>query len=141
MNHLQESNVTAAQDSLALLFVCLEQSAMDQGNMQVGLLLSLTEDPPQSLFTGRSLASGANPKPFAPTAHQRWVTIALQYLKELDVISTRRSEANASRGGASSSQQGSQDDAQAKAKAQSKKKPKGKSKGQKNQFTEGEEEN
>ena len=68
MNHMQEDNFLAAKDAIALLFVCLEQTAMDGdgGNMQVGLLLSLTEDPPQSVFTGRSLASTANPKPFAP---------------------------------------------------------------------------
>eukprot|EP00438_Fugacium_kawagutii_P010368 Skav231998 [mRNA] locus=scaffold719:448670:469014:- [translate_table: standard] len=93
MNHIQEGNHLAAQDSLALLFVCLEQAAMDGGNLQIGLLLSLTEDPPQSLFSGRSLASQMHPRPFAPTAHQRWVTTALQYLKEMDVITTKRAEA------------------------------------------------
>lgn len=92
MNHMQESNHLAAMDSLSLLFVCLEQAAMDGGSLQVGLLLSLTEDPPQSLFTGRSIAAGAQPRAFAPTASQKWITIALQYLKEMDVISTRRSE-------------------------------------------------
>lgn len=35
--------------------------------------VALVEDPPQTLFSGRSLAAGANPKPFAPTASQRWV--------------------------------------------------------------------
>ena len=91
-NHLQEDNIPAAKDALSLLFVCLEQSAMDGGSMQVGLLLALVEDPPQSLFTGRSLAQGAHPRPFAPTAHQKWVTSALQYLKEMDVIATKRAE-------------------------------------------------
>ena len=62
------------------------------GNMQVGLLLSLTEDPPQSLFSGRSLAAQTHPRPFAPTAHQKWITTALQFLKEMDVISARRAE-------------------------------------------------
>lgn len=65
--------------------------------MDVGLLLALVEDPPQTLFSGRSLAAGANPRPFAPTASQRWVTTALQYLKELDVISSRRAEATNNR--------------------------------------------
>ena len=93
MGHMQEQNHLAAQDAIGLLFVCLEQTAMDSGNMQVGLLLSLQEDPPQTVFSGRSLASGANPRPLAPTACQKWVTTALQYLKELDVISTKRAEA------------------------------------------------
>ena len=98
LNLMMEENHLAAKDALSLLFVCLEQTAMDNGNMQVGLLLSLTEDPPQSLFTARSVASAALPRPFAPTAHQRWVTTALQYLKEMDVIATKRAEVSATRG-------------------------------------------
>ena len=92
MNYMMEENHAAARDALSLLFVCLEQTSMDGGSMQVGLLLSLQEDPPQALFTNKSLANAALPRPFAPTAHQRWVTTALQYLKEMDVISTRRME-------------------------------------------------
>lgn len=53
LNHMQEDNHMAAKDAAALLFVCLEQAAMDNGNLQVGLLLSLTEDPPASLFSAR----------------------------------------------------------------------------------------
>lgn len=110
MNYMMEENFMAAKDALSLLFVCLEQTSMDGGSMQVGLLLSLQEDPPQSLFTNRSLATAALPRPFAPTAHQRWITTALQYLKEMDVISTRRAEVAGGKntsdrqGGASSSQ-------------------------------------
>ena len=92
MEHLQQNNVGAAQDCIALLLVCLEQTAMDSGNMQVGLLLSLTEDPPQSLFSNRSLAMSSRPRAFAPTADQKWITCALQFLKELDTISARRLE-------------------------------------------------
>ena len=72
---------------------------MDAGNMQVGLLLSLTEDPPQALFTGRSLCKSSLRRPFAPTASQRWITVALQYLKEMDVIATRRLEVTAPKKG------------------------------------------
>ena len=42
LNHMMEENHAAARYSLSLLFVCLEQTAMDSGNMQVGLLLLLT---------------------------------------------------------------------------------------------------
>ena len=86
---MQEENYLAANDAMSLLLVCLEQTAMDNGKMDIGLLLALVEDPPHSLFSGRSLAVAANPKPFAP----RWVMTALQYLKEMDVISNRRAEA------------------------------------------------
>ena len=63
MNHLQEENYQAAKDALSVLFVCLGQTALDGGNMQVGLLLSLTEDPPASLFSARSIATLSHPHP------------------------------------------------------------------------------
>lgn len=52
MNFMQEGNHHAAMDATSLLFVCLEQAAMDGGNLQVGLLLSLTEDPPSHCSRG-----------------------------------------------------------------------------------------
>lgn len=124
MNHLQEENWLAARDSIALLFTCLEQMAMDNGKMEVGLLLSLQEDPPQTVLTRRSLAAGSTAKPFAPTAHQRWITTALQYLKEMDVISTRRQEA-AKKGEQTTGDQA----AGATTKAAAKKKTKGRGRG------------
>ena len=92
MAYMQQENFPAAMDSLALLFVCLEQSAMDNGRMDLGLTLALVEDPPHSLFSARSIAASVNPRPFAPTASQRWAPVALQYLKESDTIATRRQE-------------------------------------------------
>eukprot|EP00435_Cladocopium_sp_Y103_P018207 s233_g4.t1 len=134
MNFLQEDNLQAAKDAVALLFVCLEQAAMDGGNLQVGLLLSLTEEPPQSLFTGRSLANSALPRLFAPTAAQPWVTSALQYLKEMDVIATRRSEATS---GKKSSPGGGGGDTQAATSSNATPKKKGKGRGRgKNQQNE-----
>ena len=84
LDHLQQGNEMAAKDALALLLVCLEQTAMDNG-----------EEPPQAMFNNRSLATSGRPKAFAPLADQRWITTALQYLKELDAISSRRSEVTA----------------------------------------------
>ena len=40
LNHMQEENFLAARDALALRFVCQEQTAMDNGKMEVGLLLA-----------------------------------------------------------------------------------------------------
>lgn len=116
MNYLQDGNVMAAQDSLSLLFVCLEQAAMDGGKLDIGLLLALVEDPPQTLFSGRSLAASVNPRPFAPTANQRWATVALQYLREMDTLASRRTEATSKTqgGGAGGQQAGGQGNAQTK---------------------------
>ena len=120
LDHMQQGNDVAARDALALLMVCLEQTSLDGGNMQIGLLLALTEDPPASLFSNRSLALGSRPRAFAPMADQRWVTTSLQYLKELDTIQNRRSEVTAPSSKGATAKEDS---------ASPKKKPKGKSKG------------
>ena len=92
MDHLQNDNMDAAKDGAALMMVCLEQSALDGGQLDVGLLLALVEDPPSSLFTNRSVTPLSRGKAFAPLAEQRWITTALSYIKELDAISARRAD-------------------------------------------------
>ena len=132
LDHLQNENVPAAQDAAALLFVCLEQTALDNGKMDIGLMLALTEDPPAGVFSNRSIATSSMPRTFAPTADQRWITCALAFLRELDLISSRRQEAT---GGKSAKTQ------KEEAEQSSKQKPKqkGKGKGKKGQSTEEEE--
>lgn len=90
LDHLQNENVAGAKDAIALLAVCLEQTALDNGRMDVALLLSLTEDPPSGLFTNRTLATHSRGRAFAPLADQKWITNALSYIKELDTITSRR---------------------------------------------------
>ena len=93
LDFLQQGNTMAAKDTMALLFVFLEQMALDNGKMDVAVLLALIEDPPQGLFSNRAFTAIARQRAFAATAVQKWVTVALQYLKELDTIQTRRVEA------------------------------------------------
>lgn len=70
----------------------LEQTALDNGQMDIGLLLALVEDPPAALFSNRAVAPLSRGRAFAPMAEQRWITTALSYIKELDAISNRRSD-------------------------------------------------
>ena len=77
MDHLQCDNMAAAQDATSLLLVCLEQSAMDAGHLEIGLLLSLAEDPPTGVFSNRTLAPLSRGKSFAPLADQKWISLAL----------------------------------------------------------------
>ena len=46
--------------------------------------------PPHSVFSARSLASSVNQRPFAPTASQRWATVALHYLNCYKKVRGRR---------------------------------------------------
>ena len=102
MDYLQCENWEGARDATALLAVCLEQTALDS-SMDVGLLLSLTEDPPSGLFANRSLAPLPKGKAFAPLADQKWITISLSFIKELDLIAQRRNDVVGGRSSAASS--------------------------------------
>lgn len=92
MDHLQADNLLAAKDSAALLMVCLEQGAMDAGHLDIGLLLSLGENPLSGVFTNRSLSPLSRGRSFAPLAEQKWVSLALSYIKELDQITQKRAD-------------------------------------------------
>jgi len=80
------------KDTLALLIVMVEQACLDQGRFDLGQLLTLQEDPPASILTNRQLSQVSRAKAFSPLANQRWVTVALAFLKELDTIVVKRSE-------------------------------------------------
>ena len=92
MDYMQVDNHLAAKDSLALLCVMLEQAALDGGRLDLGQILTLSDDPPSSIFSNRQMMMVGRTKAFAPLADQRWVTVALAYLKELDTITTKRVE-------------------------------------------------
>ncbi|CAE7831595.1 unnamed protein product [Symbiodinium sp. CCMP2592] len=80
-----------ARDHVALLATCLEQAALDHGRMEVAYQLTLLEDPPSSMFLARS-GPTARGRAFAPMASQRWVSVVLAHLRELDTIQARRAE-------------------------------------------------
>ena len=131
-DYLQTENMSAARDTIALLCVMLEQAVMDGGRLDLAQVLTLQDDLPSGIFVNRQAGVLSRSKSFSPLADQRWITIALAYLKEMDTLQTKRTEIA---GGAKSSPEpGNQ--GQPKAKAQGKKK--GRGKGQ-NQQTEEEE--
>ncbi|CAE7489600.1 unnamed protein product, partial [Symbiodinium necroappetens] len=88
---LLNDRVQLAKDHLALLAVCLEQAAMDGGRMEVAYQMTFLEDPPSSMFMARAGPS-ARSRAFAPLASQRWVSVILTHLRELDTIQARRGE-------------------------------------------------
>eukprot|EP00435_Cladocopium_sp_Y103_P024671 s2443_g6.t1 len=93
LDHLQNDNVAAARDGAALMAVCLEQAALDNGRLDIGLLLALADDPPSGVFQNRAGTTYARGRTFAPLADQRWITIALAYIKEMDLIASKRMDA------------------------------------------------
>ena len=91
-DHLHRGSVDAASDLLALLLLMLDQAALDAGDLSFGWCLTLQPDPPGSLYQDVSGAVGHASRAFSPLAEQRWVTIGLSYLKEIETISARRGE-------------------------------------------------
>ena len=85
-----------AQDLLALAMVALEQVAQDGGKWELGYLLSLQEDPPGTILSTKATSTNPRMRAFAPLCPQPWATVALSYLREMDVISSRRAEASSS---------------------------------------------
>ena len=95
MDFLQADNIMAAKDSCALLAVALEQAVMDGGRFELASVLTLQDDLPASIFMNRNAGAFSRSRSFAPLAEQRWVTVALAYLKELDTIQSKRLELDA----------------------------------------------
>ena len=89
---LMDENLPAARDATALLAVTLEQGVMDNGRLDIASLLCLQEEPPSSVFSMRNAGLSLRSKAFAPLADQRWVTVALSFMKEMEVIGSKRLE-------------------------------------------------
>ena len=58
----------------------------------LGLCLDLLEDPLAQQFHARPYSSNPRSRAFSPLSPVAWTTCALQYLKEIDLITTRRLE-------------------------------------------------
>ena len=88
-------DIAGVQEHLALLYVAIEQANMDQGRWDLAFQLLLLDDPPAQLWTynraGNPMSTGRS-RAFAPLCPQRWATISLAFLKELDFIHNRRTE-------------------------------------------------
>lgn len=89
---LMAGNVEAAKDSIALTAVMVEQASMDHGRFDLAQVLTFQEDPPSSIFMTRATSQVSRSRAFAPLADQRWITVSLAFLRELDTITTKRAE-------------------------------------------------
>ena len=92
-----EEDYHRAQEHLALMVCSLEQAALDQGDWSVAFLVSLVEEPPLQLFQDRMVSLHGQGRPFAPTMPTPWAAMILSYLKEMEVLATRKSETTSTR--------------------------------------------
>ena len=92
LDFLQMENLAGARDAASLLAVTLDQAALDNGRFDLALLLCLQEEPPSTVFSHKPPSMLSKARSFSPLADQKWVTVALAYVKELDLISAKRLE-------------------------------------------------
>ena len=86
-----QGDLHQVRERLALLMVALEQSVVD-GDWTVAFLLSLAEDPPISLFLDKTSTMSPFGKPFSSLVPPPWASVVLAYVKEMEVLQSRKPE-------------------------------------------------
>ena len=79
------------KEYLGILAACLEQSTMD-GNWGVAYVLSMLEEPPIQVFSDRMQTTSGIARPFAPLVPPSWAATALSFLKEVELLQTKKTE-------------------------------------------------
>lgn len=79
------------KEFLALLVAALEQSALD-GSWNLAWVLTLMDDPPAMLFADRMTPVVSHGRPFSPLIPPEWAATSLAYLREIELLVTRKGE-------------------------------------------------
>ena len=85
-----QNDMDGVREHLALTMTAVEQSVQDNGRWELAWQLTLLEDPPHQLWGYRGNNLNPRVRAFAPLCAQRWATVALAYMKEVDFIQSRR---------------------------------------------------
>ena len=91
-DHLAQGSAETAADLLSLMLLAIDQANLDGGDMSFAWILSLQADPPSALYQEPHGPVAPTARAFSQLADQRWITIGLSFLKEIEAISSRRSE-------------------------------------------------
>ena len=87
-----QSDWDGVREHLALTMTAVEQSVQDNNRWDLAYQLTLLEEPATQLWTYRQSSQNPRVRAFAPLCPQRWATVALAYLKEVDYIQSRRAD-------------------------------------------------
>ena len=79
-------------EHLALTIASLEQVGVDQGDWSLGFLQSLVSEPPLTVFQERQQQVQMYSKSFGALTPASWSATSLAYLKELEVLTTKKAE-------------------------------------------------
>ena len=82
------------KEFLALLAASLDQAALD-GNWSIAYLISLLEEPPSQMMSERQSPLSSLGRPFAGMVPPQWSAVALAYLREMDLLQSKKNETKA----------------------------------------------
>ena len=91
LDALIQGDIAKAQEHLALTIAALEQTGVD-GDWTLGWLLALVEEPPIQLFQEKSINLQSQGRPFAPLVAPTHAAVAIAYLKEIEILNSRKKE-------------------------------------------------
>ena len=85
------ADLDGVREHIALTMTSLtEQAAQDNNRWELAYQLTLLEDPLAQLWSYRQAGQNPRLRAFAPLCPQRWATIALAYMKEVDYIHVKK---------------------------------------------------
>ena len=91
MDSASQGDFYATKEFLALMAASMEQSVLD-GHWQIAYVVGLLEEPPAQLFTEKLQSTTALGRPFSPLVPPSWAAASLSYVKEIDLLSTKKGE-------------------------------------------------
>ena len=86
------SDWEGVKEHFALTMTAVEQSVQDNNRWDLAYQLTLLEEPASQLWSYRQTTMNPRVRAFASLCPQRWATVALAYLKEVDYIQSRRTD-------------------------------------------------
>ena len=84
------------KEFLGLMAASLDQAALD-GNWSIAFLISLLEEPPSQMMSERSMPLSSLGRPFAGMVPAQWSAVALAYLREMELLQTKKAESKAAK--------------------------------------------
>ena len=80
------------REHLALTVCAIDQAASDQGDWGLAFLLSLVQEPPINVFMERQQSVASHQRTFGPLVPASWAATSVAFLKEMEVLATRKAE-------------------------------------------------
>ena len=92
VDNAARADLHRTREHLALAVCAIDQAASDQGDWGLAYLLSLAQEPPINVFMERQRSVAAHQRTFGPLVPAAWAAISVAFLKEMEVLASRKAE-------------------------------------------------